>query len=90
MATREIVVTVDENDWGVLHHAADCAGMCVEAYASWGMRLLALQARSEETSQHRAHAGPKAAQTADESESVAWVETFAERLSHRADQFRND
>ncbi|MEV6101315.1 hypothetical protein [Nocardia sp. NPDC051981] len=45
MASRDIVVRVGEDDWLALDDAAECAGMSVEAYVCWGVRLLALQAR---------------------------------------------
>lgn len=94
MATKEITVTLDEDDWRALSAAADCAGMSVEAYASWGVRLLAMQARPGRPLRHDAVSGSKAvlraSGEAEEPDSVAWTETFAERLSHRTGQFRND
>ncbi|WP_040741273.1 hypothetical protein [Nocardia tenerifensis] len=43
MATREITVTVAKSEWRTLRAAAECAGMSLEAYVSWGVRLLALE-----------------------------------------------
>lgn len=42
IASKEIVVTVGEDDWRTF---IDTAGMSVEAYASWCIRIFALQAR---------------------------------------------
>ncbi|MEU6586943.1 hypothetical protein [Nocardia sp. NPDC046763] len=90
MASRDIVVTVGEDDWFTLQDAADCAGMSVEAYVSWGVRLLAMQARPGGSQRREGLGGSKATRRAsevcDESESAAWAETFTERLSHRADR----
>ncbi|MTE13591.1 hypothetical protein [Nocardia aurantiaca] len=91
MASRDIVVTVGEGDWLTLNDAAECAGMSVEAYVSWGVRVLALQARPGGMKQGgcvgRPKPGRRASKAIDESESVAWTETFTERLSHRADRY---
>lgn len=93
MATRDIVVTVDEYEWLVLEDAAECAGMSVQAYASWVVRLAAMQSRSD-IARRRAtlasKSAPRAIDTAEQSESVAWAETFSERLSHRVERFRED
>ncbi|AFU01026.1 hypothetical protein [Nocardia brasiliensis] len=94
MATRDITVTVDKSEWRALKYAAECAGMSLEAYVCWGVRLLALESRPEGAARHhsavRAPAVRRTPRVADELESVAWSETFAERLSHRAEGFRND
>ncbi|MFE3262355.1 hypothetical protein ACFXPS_43940 [Nocardia sp. NPDC059091] len=45
MASRDIVVTVGEDDWLTLNDAAECAGMSVAAYVCWAVRLMAMQAR---------------------------------------------
>ncbi|MET8429039.1 hypothetical protein [Nocardia sp. NPDC004860] len=44
MASRDIVVTVSEDDWLTLKDAAECARMSVAAYVCCGVRLLAMQA----------------------------------------------
>ncbi|MVU77103.1 hypothetical protein GPX89_07560 [Nocardia sp. ET3-3] len=94
MASRDIVVTVGEDDWLTLSDAAECAGMSVEAYVSWGVRILALQARPGGAKQGgRAgslSAGRHTSRSAEESESAAWTDTFTERLSHRADRKPKD
>ncbi|MGW4245192.1 hypothetical protein [Nocardia sp. NPDC004722] len=86
MASKDLVVTVDRDDWRALKDAAECAGMSVEAYVSWGIRVLALQARPGR-SVRRDGVVPRvrgrSRQPADESESAAWTETFSERLSCR-------
>ncbi|MEV6071415.1 hypothetical protein AB0L82_33125 [Nocardia sp. NPDC052001] len=90
MVSKEIVVTVGEEDWHTLIDAAEAAGMSVEAYASWCIRIIAVQARpgggkrAGEFSQSKAV--KRASKFDDESESAAWAETFTERLSHRADR----
>ncbi|WP_433567385.1 hypothetical protein ACQP1O_20635 [Nocardia sp. CA-151230] len=87
MASRDIVVTVGEDDWLVLNDAAEGAGMSMEAYVSWGVRVLALQARSGAVEPDGREGSPdmpiSASETAEDSEASAWVESFAERLSHR-------
>lgn len=95
MATRDITVTVDKSEWRALKYAAECAGMSLEAYVCWGVRLLALQSRPEggaarHHSAVRAPAVRRAPRVVEELESAAWSETFAERLSHRAEGFRDD
>ncbi|MFE3280600.1 hypothetical protein [Nocardia sp. NPDC059239] len=45
MASKDVVVTVGEDDWLTLNDAAECAGMTVAAYVSCGVRLMAMQAR---------------------------------------------
>ncbi|GAB3207038.1 hypothetical protein [Nocardia tengchongensis] len=74
MASRDIVVTVGEDDWLTLSDAAECAGMSVAAYVTWGVRVLAFQARPGGATR-RAGATPAAARRAtritDETESVA-------------------
>ncbi|MGV9665948.1 hypothetical protein ACWDUL_16900 [Nocardia niigatensis] len=90
MSSRDIVVTVGEDDWLTLRDAAECAGMSVEAYVSWGVRVLALQARPGGVKQGgregSPRAGRRAAELPDESESAVWTETFTQRLSHRAER----
>ncbi|MGW3544492.1 hypothetical protein ACWDNI_28690 [Nocardia niigatensis] len=64
-------------------------GMNVEAYVSWSVRLLALQARPGEAKQRGVAAnspGRRADQPSEDSESAAWTESFAQRLSHRTDR----
>ncbi|WP_405497195.1 hypothetical protein [Nocardia sp. NBC_00511] len=94
MASRDITVTVGEEDWFTLEGAAEHAGMSVEAYVSWGVRILAMQSRPGGAKQDRTAASPKATrravETAEESESAAWTETFSERLSQRADRYDHD
>ncbi|RDI54458.1 hypothetical protein [Nocardia mexicana] len=95
MSTRDITVTVtvDEAEWLSLNDAAECAGMGMRAYIAWGVRLLAAETRPGRT---RASSELRGLQSArrkpeidDEPESVAWAETFAERLSHRTEPFRD-
>ncbi|MFE3227310.1 hypothetical protein [Nocardia sp. NPDC059228] len=90
MSSKDIVVTVGEDDWLTLRDAAECAGMSVEAYVSWGVRVLALQARPGGVKQGGRTGGLRARRratgTAEESESAAWTETFTQRLSHRVDR----
>ncbi|MFI8974219.1 hypothetical protein ACIGO9_15135 [Nocardia asteroides] len=76
-------MTVGEDDWYRLVDSAEAAGMGIEAYLSWCVRVLAMQSRSgagasrplpdRSTVRHIPE---------DESESAAWTETFCERLSH--------
>ncbi|OXR41095.1 hypothetical protein B7C42_06865 [Nocardia cerradoensis] len=88
MDSREIAVTVGEEDWSALCHAAEAAGMSIEAYVSWGVRILAMQARPGGTGRREPSAGPPPQRREDagveESEAAAWAETFTQRLSHRA------
>ncbi|WP_280369658.1 hypothetical protein [Nocardia wallacei] len=94
MSTRDITVTVtvDEADWLELSDAAECAGMGVDAYVAWGVRLLAARTAPGRTLRADDHPGlppvRRRPDVADEPESAAWTETFAERLSHRAEAFR--
>ncbi|MFI6866106.1 hypothetical protein [Nocardia sp. NPDC050406] len=95
MATREITVTVsvDGDEWDILRDAAECAGMSVEAYLRWSVRLVALRSRPGRALRPEGLELPRArrgAREVDEPEAVAWAETFTERLSHRTEQFRND
>ncbi|MBF6237539.1 hypothetical protein IU474_10705 [Nocardia otitidiscaviarum] len=94
MASKDIVVTVSEGDWLTLRDAAECAGMSVPAYVRWGVRLLALRAGPGGSERRDIPVPPRASHrtpiTPDEPESTAWTETFAERLSHRADTFHID
>ncbi|WP_157514229.1 hypothetical protein [Nocardia concava] len=87
-----MTVTVDDSEWLALNDAAECAGMSVESYIGWGVRLLAMQAVPG-GSKRRVSVSPRKAQRRidehpDMTQSEEWVETFAERLSHRAEQFR--
>ncbi|RMI31246.1 hypothetical protein [Nocardia stercoris] len=88
MASRDIVVTVGEQDWLVLDRAAECAGMSVPDYVRWGVRLLALQ--SQPGAAKRAVGGSvtdrPAADCPEVTESAAWIDSFAQRLSGRADR----
>ncbi|MEV6066696.1 hypothetical protein AB0L82_09135 [Nocardia sp. NPDC052001] len=90
MASRDISVTVGEDDWRALVAAAEAAGMGVEAYVSWCVRILALQAqpgggkRAERLGHVKARRRKAAAD--EGTEAAAWAETFTERLSHRADR----
>ncbi|MFE3229130.1 hypothetical protein [Nocardia sp. NPDC059228] len=94
MASRDIVVRVGEDDWLALDDAAECAGMSVEAYVCWGVRLLALQARPGGAKREAAAGGPRTGRRAsvrpEESESAVWAESFAQRLSGRADRCSPD
>ncbi|MEV6280631.1 hypothetical protein [Nocardia sp. NPDC051832] len=93
MATRDLTVTVsmDEDQWHSLADAAECAGMTLEAYLSWGVRLLAEQARPGKNLAGRprgqAVRSRRGRAVAEESGS-AWTDTFTERLSHRAEHYR--
>ncbi|MBF6174741.1 hypothetical protein [Nocardia blacklockiae] len=96
MSTRDITVTVtvDEAEWLSLTDAAECAGMRLDAYLAWAVRLLAANAQPGLAPRPDEPRGLRVTrrrpEIVDESESVAWAETFAERLSHRADAFRED
>ncbi|MBB5911175.1 hypothetical protein BJY24_000042 [Nocardia transvalensis] len=96
MSTRDmtVTVTVDEAEWDRLHDAAECAGMSVDTYIAWGVKILAAQTQIGKPSRlddiRRLRAAPRPLDAIDEPESLAWTETFAERLSHRTAQFRND
>ncbi|MBL1076805.1 hypothetical protein JK358_20625 [Nocardia sp. 2] len=83
-----------KSDWLALRDAAECAGMGVEAYIAWSVRLLALQARAGGAGRHGVSARPapvrRRAAIPDDPESAAWTDSFAERLSHRAEQFRDE
>ncbi|MFF2554964.1 hypothetical protein ACFVUS_28445 [Nocardia sp. NPDC058058] len=90
MVSKEIVVTVGEEDWRTLIDAAEAAGMSVEAYASWCIRIIAVQARpgggKRAGELGQAKSAKRASERDDESESAAWAETFSERLSNRTDR----
>ncbi|WP_369639900.1 hypothetical protein [Nocardia sp. JMUB6875] len=87
-----MTVTVDDSEWLALRDAAECAGMSLESYICWGVRLLALQAvpgRAKGRVDIPARKARRRGEDAvDATQSAEWVETFAERLSHRAEQFR--
>lgn len=83
MAIRDIVVTVGEDDWDTLVDSAEAAGMGIEAYLSWCVRVLAMQSRpgvSHSTLLDRSTNARHIPE--EESESAAWTESFCERLSH--------
>ncbi|KAA8888520.1 hypothetical protein F3087_16085 [Nocardia colli] len=92
MASREITVRLAKADWRIVSDAADCAGMSIEAYISWGVRLLALQAVPGAASPGPGFARPEQSRRAktpvEQPESAVWEQCFAERLSHHAEQFR--
>ncbi|MGV9413687.1 hypothetical protein ACWDOP_27615 [Nocardia sp. NPDC003693] len=94
MATKDVTVTVtmDEDEWRDLRAAAECAGMPLEAYIRWGVRLLAAPPRPGKNlgrgPLERRATRRRIADHADESEAAAWTETFAERLSHHSEQYR--
>lgn len=47
MAGRDIVVTVSEEDWYALNTLRrEYAGISVQAYVGWGIRVLGMQART--------------------------------------------
>ncbi|MGX1811482.1 hypothetical protein ACWIGI_37645 [Nocardia sp. NPDC055321] len=90
MADREIVVSVTEQDWEALAEAADTAGMSVQDYICWCVRIVTARSRSG-TQSRRADYGDSFVTRPPsgdelESESQAWTETFAERLSHRTER----
>lgn len=83
MAIRDIVVTVGEDDWDTLVDSAEAAGMSIEAYLSWCVRVLAMQSRPGGQARPLLdRSAPVRHIPEDESESAAWTETFCERLSH--------
>ncbi len=93
MAIRDVTVTVtiDENDWRLLQDAADCAGMTVQAYIGWNTKLLAQQsgpAVAEVRHQRSPSRSRRIPVVVDETEEQAWESSFTERLSHRADLYR--
>ncbi|MFC9894561.1 hypothetical protein ACFVMC_12795 [Nocardia sp. NPDC127579] len=90
MATRDVTVTVsmDDAQWHTLHDAAECAGMTLEAYLSWGVRLLATQPRPGKNLTGAAPTRITSPRSAAEETESAWTESFAERLSHRAEPYR--
>ncbi|MFF0492013.1 hypothetical protein ACWDSJ_10275 [Nocardia sp. NPDC003482] len=93
MGIKEISVAVTEDDWLALSDAADCAGMGVRDYVAWAVRLVALQAKPEVTRASTPYLTKGVryrVEDRDEPESAAWLDTFAERLSHRAEQFRDE
>ncbi|MEU8899886.1 hypothetical protein [Nocardia sp. NPDC048505] len=93
MATRDVTVTVsmDDAQWGNLVDAAECAGMSVEAYLSWGVRMVAAQAGPGKNLAGAARGQRpvrrKRAAVTEPAES-AWTESFSERLSLRAEPYR--
>ncbi|WP_148282700.1 hypothetical protein [Nocardia brasiliensis] len=94
MKTKEITVRVKKGQWRDLSAAADCAGMRVEDYIRWSVKLLALQSRPDSNPHPASTARPEPRRRAravlDRPESTAWEECFAEQLSHRLEQFRDD
>lgn len=94
MATRDttLTITMDDDEWNRLRDAAECAGMSLEAYICWGVRLLAVPTRSGRNLGREPlgqSSTPRRAADNDESDSAAWAETFAERLAHHAEPFRD-
>ncbi|MFJ9369676.1 hypothetical protein ACIRRA_35400 [Nocardia sp. NPDC101769] len=89
-----MTVTVDDSEWLALNDAAECAGMSVETYICWGVRLLALQAVPGSVrgrmSTPQSTVPRRIDERLDAPQSTDWAETFAERLSHRVEQFRGD
>ncbi|WP_054811913.1 hypothetical protein [Nocardia arizonensis] len=96
MASREVTVTVTMSDeeWRLLQDAADCAGMTVQEYIGWNTRVLAQQSRPgpPTTIRHRQHpARPRRIPVVvDEPAEHAWAQSFTERLSLRADLYRDE
>ncbi|MGW4371772.1 hypothetical protein ACWEKT_39765 [Nocardia takedensis] len=94
MATKDVTVTVtmDEHDWRLVEDAADCAGMTVQRYIAWNVRLLAEQSRpgAPQAPGHALSRPPRPIPVVEESDDAVWVEAFAERLGHRADLYRED
>ncbi|MGN2639307.1 hypothetical protein ACWEKT_16785 [Nocardia takedensis] len=95
MATRDVTftVTMKEQDWALLQDAADCAGMSLHDYLCWHTRLLAQQSRpgaSKSTHRKVAVGRRRVPVVVDEPVGQAWADTFAERLHHRADLYRED
>ncbi|NNH74924.1 hypothetical protein HLB23_34610 [Nocardia uniformis] len=94
MTTRDIAVTVtmDDVEWQHLRDAAECAGMSLEAYVCWGVRLLAVGTKPGKSLGRAFPAVVPAPRTPPQvgDESQVWAETFTERLSHRVEQFRDD
>ncbi|MEC3957634.1 hypothetical protein VMT65_31690 [Nocardia sp. CDC153] len=90
MPSWDIVVTVGDEDRLTLLEAADAAGMSLEAYLSWCVRILAMQARpggdKRAALPGQARPGRSVPDEDDGSEAAAWAETFTQRLSHRADR----
>ncbi len=88
MASRDIVVTVSQDDWYTLVHSAEAAGMSVEAYLSWCVQQPAMQARPGTVAPgpRLDRSTPRPRTPEEDSESAAWTETFCERLSHRTDR----
>ncbi|MGW5439223.1 hypothetical protein [Nocardia asteroides] len=78
--------TVGEDDWYTLVDSAEAAGMGIEAYLSWCVRVLAMQSRpgGQTRPLRDRSAAPVRPIPEDESESAAWTETFCERLSHHS------
>lgn len=83
-------MTVTDEDWISLRHAADCAGMDISEYVAWGVRVLAMQAQPGSGSRQHLPTGSRTAGSGDaegdESEASAWVETFTSRLSGHVDR----
>ncbi|GAB2678812.1 hypothetical protein [Nocardia goodfellowii] len=93
MTTRDVTVTVSMDDvqWSSLRAAADCAGMSVEAYLCWGIRLIAAQSLPGKNLSARVR-GPitpsRTPPAVTEDPASAWMDTFSERLTHRAEPYR--
>ncbi|WP_278265285.1 hypothetical protein [Nocardia sp. AG03] len=82
-------MTLDDQDWQTLTEAANCAGMTLPEYLTWNTKLLARQSRpGPDRGQGRPMPSRRRPPLTDVSEEQAWAETFTERLSHRADPYR--
>ncbi|WP_063007196.1 hypothetical protein [Nocardia kruczakiae] len=92
MGSREIAVTVDEQDWSALCQAAEAAGMSVAAYVSWGVQILAMRARPGTSGRREIPSAPPRSRDddlAEESAGAVWEETFTQRLAHRGDRLHD-
>ncbi|MGX1808972.1 hypothetical protein ACWIGI_24900 [Nocardia sp. NPDC055321] len=84
-----LTLTSGDSDWQAVHDAAECAGMSVEGYIRWLVRILVQAASGSGTTHHTPLAkGPRAGAALPEPEAAGWDETFSERLVQRAAQFR--
>lgn len=88
---REFTLTLSsgDSDWQAVHDAAECAGMSVEGYVRWLVRILVQAASGSGTPRHTPRdTSSRAGAETPEPESTGWEETFSERLVQRAEQFR--
>ncbi len=92
MATKEVTVTVtvDDTEWAQLCDAAECAGMSVLEYLAHSARLVALEPRAPRRLRLPRDFRPQGPSQDNDSETVAWTESFSQRLHQRVDSFRND